>query len=65
LEVSFRHPRPNGIASLLGQLKLNWPPGLALNNHGALGHAGALGDIAHPQAYQIATAQLAVDRQIE
>jgi uncharacterized protein (DUF2336 family) len=50
---------------LLGQLKLNRPLGLALQDHGALGDPRALSDVADPEADQITATQLAVDCEIE
>ena len=58
-------PSLYGFPCQLGDLELDWPAGLLLHHHRAGRHLSTVGDIRHPQLYQIASAELGIDRQIE
>ena len=52
-------------SGLLGDLELDGPPCLPLS-HGCAVHGASIGGyIAHPEAYDIATAQFAIDSKIK
>ncbi len=53
------------LAGLIGQLKPNRPTGFLLSDRGAIHRIAARGDVLHAYRDDVATAQLAVDRQVE
>jgi hypothetical protein len=50
---------------LFGDLKLDWPAGLSLNDAGAVSYLAANANVVDAQPHEVATAQLAVDGEIE
>jgi len=65
--LQFRIPNPGGDGSSgrLGQFKLHGPLGLLLHNHRSRQNLIAVGDVAHTEIYEIASTQLAVNREVE
>jgi hypothetical protein len=59
------HPIPDCRSRLLGDLELNRPVGFHLDHGGAVAHMASHGHVVDPEANQVATAQLAVDGEIE
>lgn len=59
------HPGRDRSTGWFCQLKLDRPPGLLLDDHGTLSDSPAGNHITDPQSDQVATAQLAVDGQVE
>jgi len=51
--------------SLLGDLELDRPVGLLLNNSDAVANMSSHADVVDPEPHKIASAQLAIDREIE
>jgi hypothetical protein len=49
----------------LGQFKLHGPLGLLLHNHRSRQNLISVGDVAHTQIHEIATTQLAVNREVK
>jgi hypothetical protein len=58
-------PRGHRIARLLGDLELHWPLRLLLHDDCAGGDMAALDDIVYAKRDQIASAQLAINGEIE
>jgi hypothetical protein len=60
-------PKPSGqrFARWICQFEGHWSARLLLNNRSPKSHRAAQYDVADPKANQVATSQLAVDRQVE
>jgi hypothetical protein len=58
-------PGPQTSASVCHQLKLNWSPGLLLDNRGSVSDGTGAYQIADSNFHHVAPTQFAIDRQIE
>src|SRR5208283_800399 len=65
LQMGCRDPGSDRVPRLLGELKLHRSLRLLLHDNRSRGDMAALEHIANPKPNQIATAQLAVDSQVE
>lgn len=65
LDISIGDPCLYGFPCQLGDLELDWPAGLLLHDHGARRYLSTVGDVRHRQLYQVASAELGIDREIE
>ena len=65
LHIGLFNPSSDSQPGRLGQLELHRPLRLSLDDHGSGQDLIGVNHVAHPQAHQIAAAQLAVDRQVE
>jgi hypothetical protein len=68
--LEIRGPSPvqpflDGLAGLLGQLKLDGTTSFLLDNNGAFAHPRTDAYVADLQAHEIATPQFTIDSQIE
>ena len=55
----------NSRPSLVGDLELDWPPGLLLDNGGPILDRSSDGHILHPKSNEVTPSELAVDPEIE
>ncbi len=58
-------PVGNGITRVFSQFKLNWPLCFALHHRNTFAHLISVYEVAHLETYQIASTQLAIDRDIK
>jgi hypothetical protein len=65
LQPRLLDPLLNGISGGWGDLELNWSTGLVLHDHRPRRHCVTVADVAHLEADQITTSELAVDAQVE
>ena len=65
LQMSRRDPGGDRVSRLLGDLKLHRPLGLLLHDNRARGDVTALDHIVDAKPDQVASAQLAVDGEVE
>jgi hypothetical protein len=63
--ASFLQEVVNGLPGLIRQLELDWSPGLLLPDGRAVDRIVIWSDIFDPQGDDVATTQLAVDREVE
>jgi len=64
-ECVIGEPIADCCLGLFGDLKLDWPAGLSLNDAGAVSYLAANANVVDAQPHEVATAQLAVDGEIE
>lgn len=58
-------PDGNGITRIFSQFKLNWPLCFTLHHRNTFAHLVSIYEVAHFETYQIASTQLAIDRDIK
>lgn len=63
--MRFGYPFGNGNPGRLGDLELHRAVGLLLHHDGAGGDPAALDDVTNAQRHQVASPELAVDREVE
>ena len=64
LQFRLLNPGGDGSSGRLGQFKLHRPLGFLLHDHRSRQSLIAVGDVAHAQIDEIATTQLAVNREV-